>query len=52
MKVKEKAAFALMYGVMLTPGMRECKPDIYWLLAKVNRTAFLTFEPKLQSASK
>jgi len=29
MKVKEKAdSFAANYGCMLTPGMRECKPDI------------------------
>src|SRR5215217_6270613 len=29
MKVKEKAdSFAANYGCMLTPGMRECKPEI------------------------
>jgi hypothetical protein len=29
MKVKEKAAFLANYGCMLTPGMRECKSDIF-----------------------
>jgi len=29
MKVKEKAAkCASNYGCMVTPGMRECKPDV------------------------
>jgi len=29
MKVKEKAAFLANNGCMLTPGMRECKSDIF-----------------------
>jgi hypothetical protein len=45
MKVKEKAAFLRrIYGCMLTPGMRECKPDVCWrtwkVIAKVNLSQF------------
>jgi hypothetical protein len=29
MKVKEKAETVAIYGCMLTPGVRECKSDVY-----------------------
>ena len=30
MKVKEKAESVAINGSMLTPGMRECKSDVWW----------------------
>lgn len=37
MKVKEKAETVANNGCMLTPGMRECKPDVYTALLRDDR---------------
>jgi len=53
MKVKEKAAsFCAKYGVMLTPGMRECKSDNLSMISERTVGAALRGRPAWNSISR